>query len=234
VPPDEYVDWFRRWAANVQAVWPPTVSWFVNIKAHAETADATSTRWTWSCAQAGSGAGARRTSSAGARPTTECLEGGLPLQERLGTGTDLRFILHLIFNMPGGMLGCLQRGTAEPGRDSAHDRRKLGHGVAHRRQSHYGFSRMRNIWRHLPPRGASSFAEPVVSTLEMGDSASIGRHARGEPRAIQPAGRPCSFRIVASPPWYGIQQAGQFRRPRPDRSNADRRAHLKRPGGRRP
>jgi DNA modification methylase len=36
IPPDEYVDWFRAVANNVQAVLAADGSWFVNIKAHAE------------------------------------------------------------------------------------------------------------------------------------------------------------------------------------------------------
>jgi DNA modification methylase len=36
VPPDEYVDWFRAVARNVEAVLAADGSWFVNIKAHAE------------------------------------------------------------------------------------------------------------------------------------------------------------------------------------------------------
>jgi DNA modification methylase len=36
VPPDEYVDWFRAVADNVEAVLAADGSWFVNIKAHAE------------------------------------------------------------------------------------------------------------------------------------------------------------------------------------------------------
>jgi DNA modification methylase len=39
VPPDEYVDWFRAVAANVQAVLADDGSWFVNIKAHAENGE---------------------------------------------------------------------------------------------------------------------------------------------------------------------------------------------------
>ena len=36
IPPDQYVDWFRAVANNVQAVLAADGSWFVNIKAHAE------------------------------------------------------------------------------------------------------------------------------------------------------------------------------------------------------
>jgi DNA modification methylase len=36
IPPDEYVDWFRAVANNVEAVLAADGSWFVNIKAHAE------------------------------------------------------------------------------------------------------------------------------------------------------------------------------------------------------
>lgn len=36
VPPDEYVEWFRTVAANVQAVLASDGSWFVNIKEHSE------------------------------------------------------------------------------------------------------------------------------------------------------------------------------------------------------
>ena len=36
IPPDQYVDWFRAVANNVEAVLAADGSWFVNIKAHAE------------------------------------------------------------------------------------------------------------------------------------------------------------------------------------------------------
>jgi DNA modification methylase len=39
IPPDEYVDWFRAVAGNVQAVLAADGSWLVNIKAHAENGE---------------------------------------------------------------------------------------------------------------------------------------------------------------------------------------------------
>ena len=36
VPPDEYCDWFRDVAANIQAILAPDGSYFLNIKAHAD------------------------------------------------------------------------------------------------------------------------------------------------------------------------------------------------------